>query len=481
MGDLLYPALPVVLVDDEPQILLSFGTTLRTAGINHILTIADSRDVVRLLEEKSASVIVLDLTMPHVSGNELLADINGRFPDVPVVVVTATDDLDTAVTCMKAGAFDYLVKPVEMSRFISVIKKACELGDLRQEVLSLKRHLLEDQLDHGPAFSSIITISKKMRSLFQYVEAIAGSHQPVLILGETGVGKELIARSIHDLSSQKGQFVAVNIAGLDDTMLSDALFGHTKGAFTGADRDREGLVVQAGDGTLFLDEIADLHEASQVKLLRLLQDKTFFPLGSDSLRNSKARIVVATNQDIQKAIQNGRFRRDLYYRLCAHQIQIPPLRERIEDIPLLLNHFLDQAAKSFRKKTPSYPRELITLLSTYNFPGNIRELQAMVFDAVAQHRRGLISLASFKSAINNGHVSAPDVTPMIQEKTGSLHCSFNRFPSLKEAEEYLIAESLKRSRGNQGAAAALLGITRQALNKRLTRKKTESPSGNANS
>ncbi len=472
----LHPALPVILADDESQILLSFSTTLRSMGINNILTVEDSREVLPLLEKTNPSVIVLDLSMPHVSGNELLVEINRDFPHVPVVIVTATDDLETAVACMKAGAFDYLVKPVEMSRFLSSIKKALELSDLRREVSSLKHHLLTDQLEHVPAFSSIITNDKKMRALFQYVEAIAGSQQPALITGETGVGKELIARAIHDLSARKGQFVAVNIAGLDDTMFSDTLFGHQRGAFTGADREREGIIAQAAGGTLFLDEIGDLHEASQIKLLRLLQDLKYFPLGSDIPRSSDARVIVATNQDISQLMSGGRFRKDLYYRLGAHQIHIPPLRERIEDIPLLLDHFLEEAAKSFQGKKPAYPEELILLLSTYHFPGNVRELKSMVFDAVAQHGRGILSMASFKKAISSkNNTIIQTVIPVSQPASGIMHCVFSTFPTLKEVEEYLTEEALKRSNGNQGAAASLLGITRQALNKRLTRKKKDPP------
>jgi DNA-binding NtrC family response regulator len=477
MSASLHPPRPIVLVDDEPHILLSFSTTLRTTGFNHIASVEDSRSVLPLLEKENASVVVLDLTMPHLSGNELLAQINGAFPHVPVIVVTATDDLDTAVACMKAGAFDYLAKPVEMNRFISSVKKALELGDLREEVSSLKRRLLDERLDELPAFSSIITKNKKMRLLFQYIEAIAGSQQPVMVTGETGAGKELIARAIHDLSGRPGRLVAVNIAGLDDIMFSDTLFGHTRGAFTGADREREGLIIQAENGTLFLDEIGDLSESSQVKLLRLLQDHTFFPVGSDNVRYGKARIIVATNKDLQARVRKGAFRKDLYYRLCAHQIQVPPLRDRAEDIPLLIDHFMSEAAKSFQKKVPSYPPELIPFLAAYQFPGNVRELQALVFDAVARHRRGILSLSSFKLAIGNARISEPPlITPVREEKIGGLHCAFDRFPTLKEAEEYLIAEALKRSQGNQGTAASLLGITRQALNKRLTRKNSKATS-----
>jgi transcriptional regulator with PAS, ATPase and Fis domain len=193
--------------------------------------------------------------------------------------------------------------------------------------------------------------------------------------------------------------VALNVAGLDDTMFSDTLFGHKKGAFTGADQARDGMIACAGKGTLFLDEIGDLNESSQIKLLRLLQEHEYYPVGSDSFRKSDARIVLATNHDLQKLIATGKFRNDLYYRLCAHQIHIPPLRERLDDIPMLLDHFLDSAAKELNKKKPTPPGELVTLLTLYSFPGNVRELEAMVFDAVARHTSGILSMESFRKVI----------------------------------------------------------------------------------
>ncbi len=270
-----YPALPILLVDDEPQILDTFSDILQSAGINNIITAGDSREVMPLLAQKDLSLIVMDLTMPYLSGLDLLHEINHSFPQIPVIVLTATDDLKTAVECMKTGAFDYIVKPVDMNRYLSSIKKALEISALRNEVFSLKQYLLTGQLENEAVFSSIITKSRKMRALFQYIEAIAHSHQPVLITGETGAGKELIARSIHDLSGRKGLFTAVNIAGLDDQMFSDTLFGHKKGAYTGAEQTREGLIAQASGGTLFLDEIGELSDTSQIKLLRLLQEHKY--------------------------------------------------------------------------------------------------------------------------------------------------------------------------------------------------------------
>jgi DNA-binding NtrC family response regulator len=466
--------LPVLLVDDEPQILLSYEAMLSTEGIENILSITDSRKVLPLLSEQEISVVVLDLNMPYISGLELLDKIHNEFRHISVIIITAVNELDNAVECMQKGAFDYIVKPVEHSRFISSIKKALEIRGLQKElsslrihVSSLRQHLLDNKLEHASAFSSILTNSKKMRAIFHYIETISKSEEPVLILGETGVGKELVSKAIHDVSEVKGELVAVNVAGLDDTMFSDALFGHKKGAFTGADKDREGLIVKADGGTLFLDEVGDLSESSQVKLLRLLEKRMYYPLGSDIPEKSNARIIASTNQDLKKSISEGRFRKDLYYRLAAIQIQVPPLRERIEDIPILCNYFIESSADSLKKDTPSSPSELITLLSSYYFPGNIRELKAMVLDAVAQHKSGVLSLDCFKKFIKDkGDYVQPSFS-LPEHGANSMMDLSGRFPTIKEVVDHMVSEALKRSNGNQGIAASLLGISRQALNKRL--------------
>ena len=462
-------ATTVLLADDEQQILLSYSLMLRSVGIEPVLTVADSRRVLPLISKQDVAVVILDLNMPYISGTELLTKLRNEFPHIPVIIVTATNELEKAVECMKAGALDYLVKPVEKSRFISSVQRVLEMREMRNELSSLKQHLFSDELENPAAFSSIVTKSKKMRAIFYYIEAIAKSPRPVFVTGETGVGKELIARAIHNVSGIKGEFIAVNVAGLDDTMFSDTLFGHKKGAYTGADRDRKGMIVRASEGTLLLDEIGDLNESSQVKLLRLLEEKVYYPLGSDVPEKSDARVIATTNQDLQKRIREGKFRYDLYYRLCVHHIHVPPLCERLEDIPLLLEHFIEDSAKSLKKRKPAFPRELITLLSNYHFTGNIRELQSMVYDAVAQHKSGILSLDVFKRFIKHKGLSVQSTVKSLPQEEDFIPKISEHFPTLKEAEDYLISEAIKRSNGNQGIAASLLGLTRQALNKRLKR------------
>jgi DNA-binding NtrC family response regulator len=469
-------ALPVLLVDDEPAVLHSASIVLRTSGIAHVITVDDSRAVLPLLAEQEVGALVLDLTMPHVSGQALLEQVAGDYPDIPIILMTATNDLETAVQCMQTGAIDYLVKPVEENRLVSSVRRALEIRMLRAEVLSLKDRLLTDNPPQREAFAEIITQSRAMLAIFRYVEAIAPSPQPVLITGETGTGKELMARALHRLSARPGELVAVNVAGLDDTMFSDTLFGHTRGAFTGAERVRDGLLTTAAEGTLFLDEIGDLTVASQVKLLRLLQDGTFYPLGADRQRQSRARIVCATNAEVTQQVSAGTFRKDLYYRLRTHHLHLPPLRARTGDLPLLVQSFVDKAARTLGKEAPTVPLALYQFLNTYSFPGNVRELAALVFDAVARHQGAVLSLHSFKEALGDTPHFAVAEPPA--EPPAALMASFpERLPTLKEAEETLrealITEALRRADGNQGVAAGLLGISRQALNQRLRRQQSE--------
>jgi two-component system, NtrC family, response regulator HydG len=461
----------VLLVDDEEQILATCKLNLRIAGIADVLTLSDSREVLPLLESQPVAVMVLDLSMPHVSGLELLESVTRDFPHIPIVVVTANDEIETVVECMKLGAFDYLVKPVSSGRLVATVQKALELCNLSSELSSLKQRLLTDNLDNPAAFAAIVTCDRKMRALFQYVEVVAGSRQPIIITGETGTGKELVAQAIHGLSGCKGDFIALNAAGLDDAMFSDSLFGHKKGSFTGADQPREGLIARAAGGTLFLDEIGDLNEMSQLKLLRLLQEREYYPVGSDLTRKSDAHIVLATNRDLKSRIAEGKFRNDLYYRLCGHQIQIPPLRERKDDLPLLLDYFIGEEAELLGIAPPSYPKELIDLLETYHFPGNVRELQGMVSDAVARSKGRMLSQEPFRQAISTdlGQTVLPAETAASDD--GSLQRKLDgiwgHFPTLHEAEELLIATALRVAKGNQGTAATMLGLKRQTLNMRL--------------
>jgi DNA-binding NtrC family response regulator len=457
-----YPSFTVLLVDDEPAWLHSLALALeRSAGITNLQTCADSREVMALLDRSTVGVVLLDLTMPHLSGEQLLAKIAERHPETTVIVISGLNQVETAVQCIKLGAFDYFVKTVEEDRLIGGVLRAIRMRELEQDNREITDRFLSGTVQCPEAFGRIVTADRGMQTIFAYIEAVARSPQPLLITGESGVGKELLARAAHTLSGCKGPLVAVNVAGLDDTVFADTLFGHLRGAFTGADQPRKGMIEEAADGTLFLDEIGDLSIPSQVKLLRLLQEGEYFPLGSDRPKRLKARIVVATHCDLVEREARGSFRRDLYYRLRTHRIHVPPLRERKGDIPLLLDYFLAAAADDLGKKKPTPPRELAQLLATYPFPGNIRELRSMVYDAVSVHRDRVLSMESFVQAIGPGGGT------VVPAAGGNPFSGLERLPTFGDAAEQLVEEAMRRAAGNQSLAARLLGISQPALSKRL--------------
>lgn len=467
MSEILYPQFKVLLVDDEAPWLRSLCMTLEgPGGITNIVTCQDSREVPAILEQQQVGLVLLDLTMPHLSGEELLKTIMAEYPEVTVIVLSGMNQLEAAVRCMRLGAFDYLVKTVDEERILEAVRRAVTVQELRLENHEMRSRLLDSRLEHPEAFREIVTLNATLLSIFKYIEAVAKGRQPILITGESGVGKELIARAVHSLSRAAGPLIAVNVAGLDDNVFADTLFGHLRGAFTGADSVRRGMVEQAEGGTLFLDEIGDLSLISQVKLLRLIQEGEYYPLGSDTPRRLQARIVVATHCDLQAKQHSGQFRTDLYYRLRSHHVHIPPLRERKDDLPLLLDFFLREACQEFDKKVPTYTKELITLLNNYSFPGNMRELKSMVYDAVSLHTSKMLSMNSFIQAMGMKVASQPEVD--IENKEG-----FNPFtvcedlPTMNEAIDLLLAESMRRSDNNQTQAARILGISQPALCKRL--------------
>ena len=460
----------LLIIEDEKELRKSIAAYFDDIGYT-VFEAGDGKEGLDCFYRENPHVVFTDLRMPVMDGYGVIADISQNSPETPVIVISGTGVIKDAIEAMKLGAFDYIVKPVhEMMELELAAKKALETANLRNEIASLKLQLLTGHIKNQEAFSPIITRTPAMFSIFQYLEVIAPTSQSILITGETGTGKELLAKAVHVVSGRKGDFVAINVAGLEDQMFSDTLFGHTKGAYSGAEKIREGLLSQARGGTIFLDEIGDLSESSQVKLLRLLQEGEYYPLGADYPKKTDARIVVATHRNLRLLVEKHSFRQDLYYRLFAHQVNSPPLRERPEDILLLLDHFLLEAATTLGKKRPTPPQELCTYLAAYSFPGNIRELKAMVFDAVARHNGGVLSMDSFLAVMGNkrgeaSSVSFDDVQIILRDNSGE------RMPTLKDAEHVLIAQAMKLARGNQGVAANYLGINRSALNKKLLKKR----------
>ncbi|MFH7319108.1 sigma-54-dependent transcriptional regulator [Desulfurivibrio sp. D14AmB] len=467
----IYPHWPILLVDDEEHTLASFDIALKSHGLTNTIRCPDGRRVREIVAGQEIEIILLDLIMPQVSGQEILAWLNEHHPEIPVIVVTGVNEVETAVNCMLQGAFDYIVKPVSVERLLPSVNRALEVRRLRRENSRLADRFFRPELRHPEIFAPIITQHPKMQKIFQYCEAVAESRQPILITGEAGVGKEEVAKALHRLSRRKGRMLTAKVADLDEQLFADTLFGHVKGAFPGADKARPGLVEKAKGGTLFIDEIGDLSPESQLKLLRLVENGEYCPLGSEQVKGSDTRILVASQKDVDALGEEGGIRRDLYHRLRAHHVHLPPLRERADDIPLLLDHFLGEAAKELRKKKPVYHQEIIPLLKNYYFPGNVKELREMAFDAMSGHRARLLKTETFIKAVK-GRLTSPGLggqgVPSATLDSEWIQ-KLDRLPTLKAAALILVQEALRRSGNNQRVAASLLGITPQALNQRLKR------------
>ena len=456
-----YPPLPVLIVEDEARDLLSMEINLIAGGIDNLLLCHDSREVRPILGEREICLILLDLKMPHISGFDLLEEITENHPEIPVIVVTGLRDAETAIRCMKRNAHDYLMKPFEDNRLITTVKRAVEYRLLKDENLTLKHKVLTKEVKNPEAFKDIVTVSRKMYSIFQYIEAVAVTEEPVLITGETGVGKELIAGAVHNLSGRQGEYIKINAASYDDEVFFDALFGHIKGAFTGGNFPRRGLVETAAGGTLFLDEIGDLSPNSQMKLLRFIQEREYFQLGSDVPKKTDCRIIASTNKDLHEAIERGRFRKDLYYRLSAHHIHIPPLRERPEDINTIFRYSVHHFARQLGKPIDDIEERIFELLPTYYYEGNVRELMQVTHDIITAHQGEKLRFSDFRERLEQMERVGGEYSEHSAEEYGFE--SWSRLPKVKEATEMLITEAMRRNGGNQSRTAEMLGISRPTL------------------
>ena len=457
----------ILIVDDHITTVKTVSLILKSGGFKDIIECTDSQMVMDILQNNKVDIILLDIEMPGISGDELLVKIKKVYPEIDIIMLSGVDDVNMIVKLIKAGANDYLLKPPNKNRILELIKKISKIKSLKSDIDSLKNAFFNREPENFEVFGCIKTVNPNMFNIFKYIEAIKYSKEPVLIIGETGTGKEMIAESVHNVSNLAGKFIPINIAGLNDELFSDTVFGHVKGAFTGANNNRVGLIEMAEGGTLFLDEIGDLELNSQIKLLRLLQEGKYFPLGSDKEKKANVKFVMATNKNLIEMVNGKTFRRDLYYRIYTHKVDLPALRDRKDDIPILIDHFVKDACRSMNKNLLNIPNELITVLKNYSFPGNLRELRALIFDAVSQTK---------STTTLSKKVIEERIFPKVKSEIDNLAESVNQvekvkfsedLPSLKEVEALLIAEAMQRSENNQTIASRLLGISRQALNQRL--------------
>ncbi len=440
---------PRILVVDDDRGHRTMLRALLAEGGYETLEAGDGDAGVGAVHTHPVDAALLDLRMPRVGGIEALEAIKAVRPDLPVVVLTAYASVDTAVAAMKKGAFDYLAKPVDVADLYRVLDKALEFHRLEQEV-----RLLRERLGERFDFSSIIGRSRPMRELFETLALVAPSDATVLITGESGTGKELVANAIHQNSPRRDrQFVKVNCAALHENLLESELFGHERGAFTGATAQRKGRFELAHGGTLFLDEIGDMSPATQAKVLRVLQEGEFERLGGTRTLRVDVRVIAATHRDLEAMVAEGAFRQDLYYRLSVVPVRLPPLRERPEDIPVLAGQFLRLYAEKNGKSVAGFTPEAMDLLVRHDWPGNVRELQNAAERAVILCLGDRITPRELPPVL--GGPGAPPTEAPATPEPGP--------PTLKDAERELILRTLEKTGGNRTRAARILGISRQTL------------------
>lgn len=438
----------ILLVDDEERLADVLSVALEQNGFR-TLTAQNGQDALKVLDNETVDLVLTDLRMPGMSGAELLREIKQRTPNLPVVVMTAYSSVKDAVHIIKDGAFDYVGKPVDIDELEQTIKNALRLSDALTDNLRLRQ-----ELEGRYRFDNLIGSSTPFRSVIENIAEVCESRANVLITGESGTGKEMVARSIHYNSPRRDHpFVALNCAAIPETLLESELFGHVKGAFTGAVANRLGRFAQADRGTLFLDEIGDMPLATQAKILRVLQERAFEPVGGTQTRAVDVRIVAATNKDLMGAVQSGDFREDLYYRLNVFPITLPPLRDRRDDIPELAIHFLAALNAEMGKKVNGFTPAALKTMSGYDWPGNIRELQNCVERALILAKSPQIDESDLPRSL---FASQPS------QQSGP------RFPldldgEIERFERGLILSALNRSEGVQVQAAQLLGINERSL------------------
>ncbi|UCE55875.1 MAG: sigma-54-dependent Fis family transcriptional regulator [Desulfobacterales bacterium] len=435
---------PVLVVDDDEGLLLSIKATLLSSGLPEPALVSDSRRVMDLVRNQRFELMLLDLMMPHLSGMEVLKDIKEEFPDLACVIVSAMDDVESAVKCMSLGATDYLVKPLNSEKLIVVVNRTLKKQNLQHELELFGGKKVFSDLKSPEAFTDMVAADEAMALVFHQIEAVAGTDYSVVINGESGTGKEMLARVIHKLSNRaNAPFYAVNMASISKTIFEDEFFGHAKGAYTDAATDRRGFFEAAHGGTLFLDEITELDPSLQGKLLRVIEERELYRLGSTEVRNVDVRIIAATNRNINEEILTGRFRADLFYRINMYNITIPPLRERNKDILPLARHFLKIHAGANNKKIDVLAPDLAKRLLQYSFPGNVRELENIIAAGVLQEKNKVLTLAS---------------TPSLLSYYGPERRKNIELLTLDELEKRHIERVLEITGGNRPKAAEILGI-----------------------
>ncbi len=441
-------AIKILICDDEAGMRRYLDKLLKKWGYQ-VESFADPLLLLQSLEnpETDASLLVLDVKMPQIDGIEVLKQLQTKNLKLPVVIMTGHGTIESAVEAMKIGAYDYLTKPFPQEKLCTVIKHSLEQHRLREENTSLKKEIKKQKVPTEPIFRS-----ETFRQAYELALNVADSDLTVLVQGESGTGKELVAAAIHYASPRKNnRFLALNCAALSENLLESQLFGHIKGAFTGAVQAQKGLLDEAHQGTLFLDEIGELSPALQAKLLRVLQEGEFIPVGSTKTKKVDVRFIAATNKDLQQEVTNGAFREDLYYRLSVIPVALPPLRNRREDVEPLAAYFLARIAKKTKRTIPKLDADALAALKNYHWPGNVRELENVMERCSILAREGLITAS---------HLPFADAGEQLNDtQTSSLN--------LRETERRQVIRALQKTKWNKSQAADLLGVARKTIDRKI--------------
>lgn len=447
----------ILVIDDDTSLRRVLEYTLQEEG-HQVLTAASGEEGLAIFAEQQPALVITDMKMPGMDGFQVLKAVKERSAETLVIIITAYGEVDVAVEAMKLGAYDYVAKPFSRDELKLTVKKALQLRGLSEENRQLREELSE-RID----FRNMVGTSRKMERVFESVRKVADTEATVIITGESGTGKELVARAIHSLSSRRAApFVPINCAAIPRDLLESELFGHVKGSFTGAVRDKLGKFQQADSGTLFLDEVGELPVELQSKLLRALQEKEVQQVGGTDVRKLDVRVVAATNADLEQAIEEGRFREDLYYRLSVIPIHLPPLRERKEDIPLLVRHF----ASRHGGEQVTFAPETLELMAAYGWPGNVRELENTVERLLIMRSGDTITPADLPEKVRTRRVPSAECPVISLPDEGY---------SLEQLEREIVVEALERNNWNQSSAARFLRIPRHTLIYRMEKYQITAP------
>lgn len=438
----------VLIIDDEENIRNGLAANFELEDYE-VKTAANGKDGLDLVAKGDIDLVITDLRMDGISGEEVVKRVTTETPGIPVIVLTGHGSIDAAVEAMKSGAYDFLTKPLNLDQLNLIVKRALENREL-----SLQHKLLKEEIESSACLEQMIGRSAEMQKVFSMIKKVAPAKASVLITGESGVGKELVANAIHNLSGRKDKaFIKVHCAALSESLLESELFGHEKGAYTGADSMQKGRFELAHGGTIFLDEIGEINQNVQIKILRVLQEKTFERVGGEKSISVDVRIVAATNKNLEEEVKAGRFREDLYYRLNVVHLKVPSLKERKDDLPLLIDSFIKKFAAENEKEIIGIDSKAKAALLKYDWPGNIRQLQNCIESSVVMS--------------NGKQIKLEDLPLSVSEYTGQESISIPMGISLEDAEKIIIMQNLSANKGNKSKTADILGIGRKTLHRKL--------------